>query len=96
MNQQLDCAMVFCLAAQAHRAQGNLVQAIDLYRKACEVYVRCNQHMAPPAGLAYIEIAGCLSELGDEVESEIFFSKAREIMCNNAPVIFKSVCGKQA
>jgi tetratricopeptide (TPR) repeat protein len=96
MNQQLDCAMVFCLAAQAHKAQGNLVQAIDLYKKACEVYVRCDQHMAPPVGLVYIEIAGCLSDVGDELQSEIFYSKAREIMCSNAPVMFKSVCVKQA
>ena len=97
MNQQrsqttqLDCAMIFRLAAQAHKAEGNLVQAIELYKRACEVYVRCNQHTAPPVGLVYIEIAGCLTELGDDAESEIFFSKAREIMCSNAPVIFKSV-----
>jgi hypothetical protein len=36
--------------------------------------------MTSSIGLAYMDIANCLSELGDIDSSDLFFAKAREIM----------------
>ncbi len=84
MKDQIDCATIFHLAADKHKSEQRLVQAIQLYKKACEAYRRGGDYMVTSVGLAYIGISECLSELGELELSEEYFMKAREIIRRKA------------
>jgi tetratricopeptide (TPR) repeat protein len=90
MNKHIDCAAVFCLAAQAQREKGNFSQAIKLYEKARNAYERCDGRMSAAIGLTFMDIANCYGELGDAEASEAFFAKARDIMRTKAEILSTS------